>query len=218
MAGGRYYSTTSRPKKKKQTLEKKIVAVANRAIHRSLEKKLHDYQLAPVTVGWSGPTPYNLSSIFQGDQSSERTGRVITPTRLDFSYTVAAAATDAYNTFRVIIFQWKQEDLTAYPVSGNIFQYNSSTSAPLSHVPFINNEKKIKVLHDRLITVTPSGGYRAVSVRGTIGRKKLLKIDYQLGNVDTGYGNIYLAVVSDSQVSPDHPLFSFTSRLRFEDA
>lgn len=218
MAGGRYFYATQKKAPKRKEADKKIARIAQRVVSRNIEHKIHDYDLTPTAISYNGIMT-NITSIFQGDTANTRNGRFITPTKLKFRWLVSASATDAYNSMRILIVKWKEDDLVA-PVPGNVLQHIDSVDAPQSQVPFENNAKKFSVIYDNYVSVTSNTGSGGSSVRSgtvTLSRKKLSKIMYDLGNVDTGYGNYYLVAASDS-AAVSHPRLQLHTRMHYEDA
>lgn len=153
----------------------------------------------------------SLSDVAQGDTDNTRNGDSLFASSLGMRYHWVGA--DAYNTMRLIIFQWNQDDV---PSVGDILLDVGVVSSCTENYN-TDQASHYKIMYDHTITAT-----QAVTGQGYSGpfmAKKLRvprsKIQFNGGGT-VGTGKIYYLALSDSAAA-SHPSLLFTSRLNYRD-
>lgn len=210
-------------------LQKRQVRQMLRAVQ---EIKVLDVNTGSTSVTTAGVTA-KLSSVAQGASQNQRVGDQLLAKQLQFMYTITVGATgliaaaDQYNTVRVIIFEWHQDDGLAAPTVANILDTGLSVTKTISAYNWDTNHD-YRILYDQSHVVfnTPIWNGAAVTwshgVGGTFATSKPVtiplshKLDY---DASTTFGTrmIYALFISDSAFTPN-PTIEMTSRFLFEDS
>lgn len=158
-------------------------------------------------------TPVKLSIIQEGFTDGEREGDNIDVHAIEGHLQFVVA--DETNLVRCTIFQWYPDDAVDAPDSGKIYASVASIpTAPLSSIESdCLEEKKFRVLFDRVITLDQASRYTAIANVDI--RKKLRSVIYNDGATTvTGKNQIYMFLFSDSSVA-SHPQVSYNMMTHF---
>lgn len=203
---------TRRPKGRKSNTIRSIVSrVVDRKIKKNTELKHFDTSI-DTTYDFAG-TMYDLSAVAQGDIDNQRDGDKLTPKGLNFHYNASVA--DASNYIRVIIFHWKQNNISVSPTGSYLVSpFQSSVNAVLAPYNW-DTRMNYKILKDFVIRLnssdrTTANGHFYLSL------KSLPKVAFDSGTT-SGSNHIYMFVVSDSGAAT-HPGLRWISRLSFVDS
>lgn len=212
---------------KKQRKEVKTIT------KRSMETKWFPVfqSLSPSTSG----SFVNLTSIGTGDTFDKRDGNRINPFYMSLRCTIeppnSLLANDHYNEVRVIVFKWREDNgVTAPSVVGDILStLGSSYVTPVLYPYSFVKRNQYKILYDKTYTLSPTWAFdssgnptnqwsRVGPITFRIAKKLAGNIDYTSSSTlsGTGFGNIYLLVVSDSSATP-HPVFKFDGFIKYKD-
>jgi len=152
-------------------------------------------------------------------------GNTITPKSLEIRYTIVGcttnvfAASDIYNTTRIIVHQWNDANV---PLGADILQWSGGDWAP--HSPYqVESYKKFRILADiQKVTYNNnsdnSNNMTSTCVTGKIKipGSRMRPITFNPTTNTTNNGCIYVYVCSDSSVPPS-PGIVFSTRLTFYD-
>lgn len=218
-------------KTKRTTTRKFVNKIAKAVLHRQLENKIYDSQLASTSVDYSGAVFNVCSGLASGAGSAgtERLGLSIKPLSLEFNFLVRGNPTSSiYQTMRVIVVQGRKEAATA-PTTANILQQTGAVDSYLSSYNWPQMRLgKFKVLYDKTFAVgssminsnTAATAYQS-SLPEQINRHKLFykfkhNILYTSGATTVQDGGLYIMMISD--VSANGPYIDGYTRLMYEDA
>lgn len=196
------------------------------------EEKAWYFTSGTVNVTTAG-TCTKISSVGQGVADNDRNGDVLRKKMISFMYTITVgaagliAAADIFNTVRVIIFEWLNDDYATVPTPQNVIE-NSAVTVKTIALQNWDTKHLYKVLYDRSHVVFNSpiwngaavtwqhgvGGTFQTAVPVNIPLKSKVEFD---ANGQTGKGHLYVLLISDSAFTPN-PTIEFSSRLLFEDA
>jgi hypothetical protein len=178
----------------------------------------------------------DLSLIGQGVTRDTRVGDDLQLLELDVKYKVTCStgglftAADSYNTVRVLIFRWWQDDNTVAPTLSAVLRLATGCTDYTVSTYNKDNQASFTMLHDKThlvynspvyngtnVVVEAGAGHLAlqdVSVKGkALGAKT---INYT-NNANLGIGKIFMMAVSDSAFSP-HCTLTLQSITQFTDA
>jgi len=210
------------------SLQKRQVRDMMRA---EIEVKAFDTTTNSFTVSTAGSVA-KLTTVTQGVTRQTRVGDRLKKKQLAFKYSVQVGATgliaaaDQYNTVRVIIFMWTQDDGLAAPVVANILT-TTPTNKSLAMYNY-DTDHDYKILYDRSHVVYNTPLWNGAAVQwnhgdgGTFCNDRVMTIDLK-GDIEFdadssfGTGHIYALFISDSAFAPN-PTCEFVSRLLFEDS
>lgn len=211
------------PRGKRSRYRKKPSKGLYRAIKQvmdqNVEKKFTDTILINSAVGYDAPIVQKITNISQGlADASNRVGDEVV---LAGMYLNVSCHADTLETqFRVIVFQWRDDDASGAPVVGNILQSSGSNvtyMSPYDH----DNGAQYTIVYDKSFVCIPG---QANGYRQDICNKSLPKTGYQFQKKIhfnaagiTGTNNLYLMVVTRNLVAGGDD-FSFTSRITYRDA
>ena len=178
-----------------------------------------------TTISNAG-TLTSYTTLAQGLQSYARIGDQIEIKKLQFKYKITApvggllTAADAYDTVRVILFRWYGDDSADVPTVAQIL--GVSLNAAHTDITTYNYNRdlaeKYHIIYDKThvvynapiwdgaaVRTEPGPGHVYASNTLTFGKGQIGRphIDYDAG-VNTGTGNVYSLIVSDSSFTP-HP-------------
>jgi len=185
-------------------------------VHRNIEPKFYDHEISNVSVSTTGVI--NAISVpVQGNDSDERIGDRINVYSLTFQ--LLGVRIDAFNNLRVIFFRWMVDSANESPELDDILSPDSGVGAGVL-VPFRNynhfsmKSGKVIILYDKLINM--DGVNQDTYIwRYTKFYKRQMKVQFNPTLV-TGYGKIYVLLVSDSSASL-HPTMRGLTRVQFRD-
>lgn len=197
-------------------------------IGRSIEVKSYNTGFGHTAVS-SSPSFTVLSAVDAGPESYERIGDSITLKRL--TVRMQFTGEDTYNTVRAVLFRYKQDNSVGAPTATQLFDATASGSIfALCPVPNRDQDQKIEIIWDKVVTLPRSEFYtgstvlmnNSASVRTwqkTFYGRRLgpKKIRFNPGGVTTGFGHIYLCVVSDSSPLTGHPHVYLNAKLEYAD-
>jgi len=222
----------------------KTVAPANVPLSALQKKQIKDMMLAQTevkafayTTGTVNPggtgNVYALTRVVQGVTDNNRIGDNLVKKELMVMYTITVGATglvaaaDQYNTVRVILFTWHEDDGGFNPTQALILDDVGVTPTTVAHYLY-DTAFTYKILYDKSHVVfnTPVWNGSALTwthgVGGTYQTPEPIrvplkgKIDFA-SNTNFGRGHVYALILSDSAFSPN-PSVVLTSRLLFTDA
>lgn len=200
-------------KKKRKPLskqEKKMYNIAKQVYNKETRSQVgyhyHDDSSGSAQVSTTGAIYTLTKGIPQGDTQKSRTGSMVTLKSMLLRYAVKGA--DATNLMRVIVFQW---NCSGDPTMADVIQSTASEQwlQPLN----TENSSNINVIHDNLIALTYTG--TAITCYKEYKKWKFgLKSFWTEGAATNEKGNIYMLVISDSNVTA-HPEFQHHVRFRY---
>lgn len=227
------YQQTKRKRKyiKGKGLNKKQVATVKAIVEKEIkpivELKHHDQPENRVEITnfnfGGGNNMYNLTSIAQGLQDTQRVGD-----RIDLKSIFIRALfqfnlnpQDRTPIIRLTLFQWKQDNQVVTPTAADIFQ-NPTAGIPGSILEplLLDKNKKYKKIFDKFFPLSIYGGQDTKVIELFINKKFSSMLEY--GNAaTTGMNQIYLMVnTSDNiglQNNGERPLMTLRSRVRYLD-
>lgn len=191
-----------------------------------------------TTISNTG-TVTSYTTFAPGLQAYARVGDQIEIKAIEVKYKITApiggllTAADAYDTVRVIFFRWFADDTADVPGLSSILVVPINAAHSDATVYNYNRDKieKFKILYDKTIVVYnapiwdgsaariepgPGHVFASKSITFNSGQIGDPHIDYVAG-ANTGWGNIYSLVVSDSAFSP-HPAFVCSVQTDFTDS
>jgi len=197
----------------------------------STEKKAFFYSTGNVAVTTAG-VAYKLSTVTEGAGRSQRVGDELNVRSLSIRYSIQVGATgllaaaDQFNSVRLIVLRWAQDDGAYVPSTANILQSGSATAVLNEHYNF-DGRNLYKVIYDKThvvfnspvwngSTTTWQHGYGANFASDTLEIPLNSKISFDIDGT-SAIGHYYLLAVSDSAFSPN-PSLEFTTRLDFLDS
>ena len=191
-----------------------------------------------TTISNAG-TLTSYTTFAQGLQAYARVGDQIEIKKLQFKYKITApvggllTAADAYDTVRVILFRWYGDDSADVPTVAQIL--GAPLNAAHTDITVYNYNRdlaeKYHVFYDKThvvfnapiwdgsaVRTEPGPGHVYVSDTITFGKGRFGRphIDYDAG-VNTGTGNVYSLIVSDSSFVP-HPAVVTSLMTEFTDS
>jgi len=181
------------------------------------QMKIIDNLSTTSSVSTSGAILPGLSGPSQGVALNQRTGDVIYLEKMYITYTVNAANTDVFSSFRVIIFQWHPNSALAAPTVADILQNSSYNVYAMYDWNFSN---QYTILYDRIhsmagIATAPTASTNQVwSGEITLARAVKRSV-FQLGTT-FGSEQLYCLAISDSGVTP-FPVFTIGTRITYSE-
>lgn len=157
-----------------------------------------------------------LASIVQGDYSTDRAGNKVLPTSWSIRGNVTGS--DNFNYVRLVVFQWNDDNLVTTPQITELFENTSGTGSLYSTFNRQNLGVQYRVLADKLLRVSHNNMNPDINKSRIIklkGYKYLKEMTFQ-GAAVTGFGQIYICMISDSSVLT-HPSFEGFSVVNFRD-
>jgi len=198
-----------RPQKYVSKVEVKKMILSN------LETKVFDVAVLSASIP-SGGFIFDLSYMKLGVDPTERVGNQVQIHGIEWKNLLVRQ--DAFNSWRTVIFQWKEDTKTSLPSYSEILK--SSTSGvyqPYQPYNFENlNANKFTVMYDSLHTVDQVNRdtYPDNGKRRYLRPKKVVFTD---NDTQDGIGKLYALMVSDSTVLP-HPYVNGHFRIFYKDA
>lgn len=167
---------------------------------------------------------YNLTSISQGTQDTQRIGDRIQLksilVRLLLQYNTNPQ--DRTPLIRIIVFQWKEDNGAVAPLPQNILQ--SATGGVPGDVlrPYtLDTNQTYKVLFDKIFSLSINAGSDTIVSDIYINKKFGKLIEYS-NAVTTGTNQIYLMAVTSDNIGittlGELPLMTMRSRVRYTDS
>jgi hypothetical protein len=202
-------------------------------IQAEIESKSFYFTTTPVAVT-TGGTVYRCTTIPQGVTNVTRVGDKLHLKRLSLRYNIQVGATgliaaaDEFNTVRVIIFKWREDDGIFAPAINNILQGSSSAVSTNQHYNY-DDKHLYKILYDKSHVVfnTPIWNGAAVAwyhgteanyatpVAQVIKGGQLGRIEFDV-NTSVGTGHLYILLCSDSAFAPN-PTAEVTVAVEYDD-
>lgn len=184
-----------------------------KALHTLVETKYFDTTSTGTSIDYSG-TLVNLTLIPQGSTDVTRVADKATlrAVRLNFAFGVG----DAFNEFRIIIFQWYPNTTLLSPIVADILAYTGSNLACQS--PYVHDyQNQHAVLLDRRFQLV-NGTEAAVMVRKYKLPMKYCRktINFTAGTTG-GSNHLYALFISDSAAAT-HPNVQYITRVYFDDS
>lgn len=206
------------PVQRKQLATKRYV---KSQLNKNLETKYHDHEVASIAVISAG-TISSVSAMGRGTAPNQRVGDRISVTSLSFRLGVIRA--DTYNYVRCIFFQWNSDSTNDPPSLDEVLDPDSGLGVGVL-VPFRNykndsiRQKKLRIIYDKLVRMDQIYQDTEMFVRKRITFKRPIQIVFNEDNpaLLTGYGKIFLLLVSDSNVTT-HPVSLGLTRITYKDA
>lgn len=199
-------------------LGKRQVATVKKLIARRQELKYRDYggSYAPTTTG----VMYQITTIPQGDTDITRDGDRLYLKKI-YMRGELMANTDTYNFVRLILFQWKPT-VSPATVSEILLDGPSGSPDTLSHYSH-DHRQNYRILYDKVMKVigpasaaaTPNTAATVRNFAGVI-YPKLHQLQY-LGGTTNGTSQVYMLIISDSNVVP-HPTLNLNFKMMFTDS
>jgi len=206
-------------------------AQVRQMIEAKIERKAFAFSTGFIAVTTAGTTT-RLTGIASGSGRVQRVGDLVTVKKLSFRYVVQVGATgliaaaDQYNTVRVIVFRWLEDDGAVAPVTSNILSGLASSNVTLQNYNY-DDKQLYQVLHDKTHVVfnTPIWNGSAAQwqhgVEGTFVTPETVEykmnspIEFDFDNIQ-GTGHLYVLLVSDSAFTPN-PSIEFVAEVEYLD-
>lgn len=213
--------TGSRQQRKLNKRQKREV---KQIVGRRLESKYFDFGFGATGIN-STPSIVQMSAVPQGAADSNRVGDTLNLKKLTVRMQFVGG--DIYNTVRVIFFRFKQDTAVAAPTVAEIYD-NTATGSTyvLCPAPNLENQDKFHIIYDKVITLPQmnNGGSTTNTsnsvktwVKSFYGRRLGPKRIRFTPATTSGWGHIYIAVVSDSIIAPA-PTVYLNARMEYTDA
>jgi len=182
-----------------------------RLISQKQENKVFDLAVNLTNATYAGSI-IDLCAVTQGITEITRIGDELMPKRLLGRFQLNNA--DTTNTYRCIIFRWKQNDTVA-PTVGGILESSGPSTIQACYVPLnVNTRSTFEVLYDKTYcTYSNANQCKFFSFDLKLAKKK---IEYSFSTT-AGQNKIYMLLISDSS-AVTHPTFLGYTRLMFTDS
>jgi len=168
-----------------------------------------------VVAASTGTVLNGITNVSQGVGVSQRTGDTIYLKRLYINYSVNAANSDIFSTFRIIIFQWHPNSALVAPTVNDILQTTNLYS--LYDWQF---SSQYTILYDMVHSLSGTAATPCTSSNqaffGEIGIGQAQKRAEFSPALSTGSEQFFIIVISDSAVAP-FPSFNATTRLTYSE-
>lgn len=197
----------------------------------TLEQKAF-FQSTGVVSATTAGAVYSLSNVAQGVTHIDRVGDQLSKKNLQLMYSITAGATgliaaaDEFNTVRVIIFTWREDDGLTAPTPGLVLQLGVATANTNAlHNYDTRHDYSVVYDHQHIVYNSPLYNGSAVAWHHGVGsnfalvRPVTFKLSGKINfDADTTFGTdkLYALVISDSAFTPD-PTIEINTRLLFED-
>lgn len=209
------------PKKtmRKKSRSKKNTKVATKTyvkkiLHKTNETKYYELGATPGNVDFNGSLVL-LTGLSQGTTDSQRIGDKINLRAFKIHYQLLVG--DAYNTFRIIIFQWKPNTQLVTPTVANILVGTTvgTVNAPLANYVW-DYQNQFIVLYDKL-HVLDALNMSTKAYRKTVKLKFAKKtIEYYAASTAAS-NHLYMLCISDSGAAA-HPTIQYQTRVMYDDS
>lgn len=201
--------------------KKKVTSLIKSQLRQNIEMKYLDTFSEDFFNVTNGGGVQVLSLVEQDTSSatdSTRIGDKIKTVYLDMRYAAVASLDtneSAYDTMRLIVFRWKDDDTTVIPAAYNILQATTIEHIMQSEYSW-DNKPGFNILYDKIhqLPNTPNAGNAQVYVHKRIKLGPIIK--YIASSLD-GRGNLYFMFLSDKTEAP-YPLLNYGFRLTYTDA
>lgn len=193
--------------KLKQTINRQVKAV----LKKDVELKAYTARPFSASSISTAATIVKISGIVRANDNVSRDGNQVSVTRVDLQGFADVA--DDSNLVRIIVFQWRDDDISYTPVAADILQ----NAASFYDMYNFTNRHRFTVLWDRTFNVDSTDP--AKPFKRSIYGKKLAKVLEYSGATDssiTGKHQIYVLAVSDSGAIA-HPTLDMMTRVYFKD-
>lgn len=172
----------------------------------NVERKYLDYNQVNQTIGTT-PTIYPLSQVGGGDAYNQRDGNSIKAASLLYRMSAVLNPAVEQSFVRAIIFI-DHEQRASDPTAAEVLEQSTNYLSAINHL----NGTRFTVLRDLYLNLRKDMNASMVT--------KFLRLGHHIKfssttSTDTKEGNIYLLLISDTNVNA--PTIDFNSRLRFID-
>jgi hypothetical protein len=184
-------------------------------IERSLmDVKYFDQTRASTVITSAGAQIISVTSIAQGVAANNRIGDDLRVLVFSLKGTVIGNVTAVSGVYRIIVFQYGDNNVAPPVVSTVLTNTGSPTDYPNTTYNAVGIRQQLfSILADLRFALNQTGGPGAHTFE--IEKKFSLSIAYNLA-ATTGTGNIYVLEVSDAAVNG--PSASYVTRVGFTDA
>ncbi len=198
----------------RRTLRRKLMTSGKVKRIIDAELKVRDLGVGPIIIPSVTGDITHITSIGQGDLSTQRTGNWIKPVSWMGTFTVQGdvAAADDTSQFRIGCFVWKENQSTDPATLAKIVQ---DTSAP--HQQYnIESKGSFKILWSRTGLVSNNNRNPQFQKIYRFYVKPSMKILYD----GSAFRKFHLFIFGMSNADPldNPPIYSFDTRLRFTDS
>lgn len=195
-----------------QGMRKAVGKVVNAKLRKNTELKYFDVATSGATnVDWTGLF-HNLCIPAQGDTDVTRDGDKLNMKKLRLRCSIVQG--DSYNNIRIIIFRWKQNNISVTPSASYLISpYQGTAMSPVAPYNW-DTKDNTQILYDRVYTVDTSYPQRMVKIN--LNLSKLPKVAFDSGTTG-GNNHLYMFIVSDSSAAT-HPTYNLLSRVSFTDS
>jgi hypothetical protein len=199
-------------------------------ITAKIERKCWNYSTGPVSVTTTG-TFYKLSSVPQDVTDDGRVGDAIHMSHMELRYSITVGATgliaaaDEFNTVRLLIFKWLEDDGLTVPTTALIL--STIGTAGTNRMHSYDTRHLYKVYYDKQHVVynTPYWNGAAVAWAHGVGANFATPTATRLpvsgplvfdADQIVGQGHIYALLISDSAFTPN-PTMEVVTALVYDD-
>lgn len=171
------------------------------------------------------PTIHHVSAISQGTTDNQRDGDRLMLRKIYFRYNVIGG--DTYNYLRIMVFQWKAENIAA-PIASDILLIGSSGVPDFTSQYNHDKRSLYKVMYDKVLITIGDGSQTALSTYpyasnySQYHKKTLIvpnkQLQYVGASATQGQNQIYVMTLSDSGLPAPHPAMSYTMKILFTDS
>lgn len=198
----------------------------------AIETKCFIANSGTTSVTTAGVIGNMTTGIVQGVGRTQRVGDRLAVTKLNFRYSIEVGATgllaaaDSYNSVRVIVFKWREDNGSYPPTTGNILQ---AIGVGIDQVYNFDDKRFYKILYDQTHVVFNTPLYNGAAVTWQNGpdahyatpqtivvKPPLGAVDFNIDGVSAS-GHLYYLFISDSAHTPD-PTIDFTWSVEYNDA
>lgn len=210
-----YRKTYRKRTYRKRTKPSTVRRIVRQEVNKAEESKMYDGAQENIQVSTSGlayylfSDPNSITNITNGSADSQYVGTKIKASHISMRGTVTA--TDARNTFRLLVIQSKG---VFVPTGSTVFQNTYALSAPFLGLNKAYNDR-YRVIVDRMITVDATDTTKQFKIM--IPGKRLYATNFSDANGTAENGGLYVVMITDSSV-PAHPEVSIAWRVFYKDA
>lgn len=176
----------------------------------------HKYLRNAIVAGTAsnvGSLSGAITAIAQGGTVNQREADRAMLTEVELRYSFIAS--DATQTMRIIVFQWKSDNSADPPIVADILDLASATGT-LANYNLSAESNKFKILADRSVAMTLAGDAARIGRIRIFGKKLTKSLKFNAG-ATTHDNGVYVLVISDSAVVA-HPTYSWESVIRYTDS
>lgn len=191
---------------------KTFTAKVKKVMNLQLEKKHFTVSSGGFQTVSDTGTVTSISNVTQADTDTGRDGDQLYIRSLELQW--QCDVIDTYNTMRIIIFQWYQNDSTSTPAVGDILQTLSNSSGVIS--PYNHDQRfNYRILYDKVVTLTQGNTDASYVYKSMITKFPKRKMQFNAADT-TGTNKLYILKISDSSAT-SHPQVRNITKLNFSD-